>query len=147
MQIRYKEINSPSKLNIRMLSIIFDLAWKNTRVTTRRNTTQHEATRHNTSKTQRSTRQHETTRVQHETTQEQHETIRVQNNIKFILIYLFHRCILASREIRLYSSVYVVKLRKLRISFSSNSQNRTRKSEGSGLLQLCCNFLSYCLLK
>ena len=34
-------------------------------------------------------------------------------------------------------AVYVVNLRKLKITFSSNSQDRTRKSEGSGLLQLC----------
>ena len=45
------------------------------------------------------TRQHETTRVQRDTkrgstsvARVQHETIRVQNNIKFILIYLYHRC-------------------------------------------------------
>ena len=39
--------------------------------------------------------------------------------------------------IRLKSSVYVLKLRKLTIAFSSSSQNRTRKSQGSGLLRFC----------
>ena len=75
-------------------------------------------------------RQQEKTRVQYETTQ-------VQNNIKFTSIYLHHRHILGAWYIRLYTSVYVVKLWKLNIAFFSNSQNRTRKSQGSGLLQLC----------
>ena len=61
--------------------------------TTRHNTTQHDTTRDKTSTTRHNTRQHDTARVQHETTQ-------VQNNIKFILIYLYHRCILGGRYIK-----------------------------------------------
>ena len=68
------------------------------------------------------TTQHDTTRVQHETTRVQHETTRVQNNLKFVLIYSYHRCMLGACYIRLWSSIYVVKLRKLKIA--SNSENR-----------------------
>ena len=39
--------------------------------------------------------------TQHETTQVQHETTRVQNNIKFTLIYLYHRYILGAWHVRL----------------------------------------------
>ena len=60
-------------------------------------------TRHHTSITRHNTRQHKTIRVQHEATRDnrratqvQHETTQVQNNIKFILIYLYHRCILGT---------------------------------------------------
>ena len=48
---------------------------------TSNNTTQHKTTRV----------QHDTTRVQHEITRVQHETARVQNNLKFVLIYSYHR--------------------------------------------------------
>ena len=46
------------------------------------------------------TRRHETMRVQHDTTQDNTSatrdnasTARVQSNIKFTLIYLYHRCL------------------------------------------------------
>ena len=87
-------------------------------------TTQPETIQHNTKQHEYNTTQHDTTRVQHETTQ-------VQNNIKFTLIYLCHCCLLGAWYIRLYTSVYIVNPRKLKIAFSSNSQNRTRKSQGS----------------
>ena len=97
------------------------------------------------------TTQHKTTRIQHgitrdstsatrdntSTTRVQHETKQVQNNLNFILIYSYDCCMLGAWYIRLYSTVYVVELRTLKITFSSNSQNRTREYEGSGLLQLC----------
>ena len=35
------------------------------------------------------TRQHDTARVQHETS-------RVQNNLKFVMIYSYHRCMLGA---------------------------------------------------
>ena len=116
---------------------------------TSNNTTQHETTRDNTSTTWHNTRQHEYNTKQYECNTRQQEynksSTRVQNNITFILIYLYHRCILGARYIEIYSSVYVVILRKIKIFFFSNSQNRARKSQGSGLLQLCRNFLPFCL--
>ena len=52
------------------------------------NTTKHE---YNTTQHETTQVQHETTRVQHDTTRAQHEATRVQNNLKFVLIYLYHR--------------------------------------------------------
>ena len=80
---------------------------------TSNNTTQHKTT----------WVQHDTTQVQHETIRVQHKTARLQNNLKFVLIYSYHRYILGAWYISLYSSVYVAKLRKLKIAFSSNSEN------------------------
>ena len=88
--------------------------------TTRDNTRQD---KYNTTQHEYSTRRHDTTRDKTSTTQEQqkairvqHETTRVQNNIKLIFIFLYHHCILGTWYIRLYSSVYIVKLKKLKIS-------------------------------
>ena len=54
---------------------------------------------------------HETTRVQHEVTRAKHE----YNNIKFILVYLYHRCILGTWYIK--SSVYILKLKNWKSLF------------------------------
>ena len=95
---------------------------ENYKVTTRRNTRQHEY----------NTTQHETTQVQHETTRVQHEITRDNMNTKQDKIY-FDLFITS-----LYTRSLVSKpLFILKILFSSNSQNRTRKSQGRGLLQLC----------
>ena len=64
-----------------------------------------------------------TTRDNTSTTRVQHKTAQLQNNLKFVLIYSYHRYILGAWYISLYSSVYVAKLRKLKIAFSSNSEN------------------------
>ena len=73
----------------------------------------HEATQvqHDTTRVQ-----HETARVQHETKRVQHEITRVQNNLRFVLIYSYHRSMLGVWYISLYGSVYVVKLGKLKIA-------------------------------
>ena len=95
---------------ILLFDVFNDLVQKTTQVATGDNT---RATRHNTRQyetTRDNTRQHETTRVQHETTRVQHETtrdntrqheynMRQQNNIKFILIYLYHCCILEAGKL------------------------------------------------
>ena len=95
---------------------------ENYKVTTRHNTRQHEY----------NSTQHETTQVQHETTRVQRETTRDNMNTKQHNIY-FDLFITS-----LYTRSLVSKpLFILKILFSSNSQNRTRKSQGSGLLQLC----------
>ena len=84
-----------------------------------------------------STRQHKCNRDNTSITRVQHEAARLQNNLKFILIYSYHCCILGAWYTSLQGTVYAVKFRKLKLAFSSNSQNRTRKSKGNGLLQLC----------
>ena len=105
---------------------------------TSNNTTEHKTTRiqHDTTRDNTSTRRDNTSITWHNTS-----TTRVQNNIKFTLICLYHRCMLGAWYIRLYTFVDVVKLWKMKIVFPSNRQNRT-KSQGSGLLQLCfCRFV------
>ena len=80
--------------------------------------------KHNTRQQKYNTRHHKHNKTLHDTTRMQQETTRVQNNLKFVLIYLYHHCMLGACSIRLWSSVYVVKFRKLKIAFSSNNENR-----------------------
>ena len=128
--------------------------------TTRHNTRQHE---YNTTQYETTQVQYKTTQVQHDTTRDNTSTTRnntstiqgnksttrenksatrdnastKQSKICFdLFISSSHRCMLGAWYIRLQSSVSVVKVRKLKIAFSSNSQNITRKYQGSGLLQL-----------
>ena len=87
-----------------------DLVQKAKRVTTQHNTTRGTTTQQKTTRAQ-----HDKTQVQHETTPAQHDTIRdntsakrdntsarrVQNNLKFVLIYSYHRCVLGAWHMRL----------------------------------------------
>ena len=54
---------------------------------------QHETTRVQHDTTRGSTSATETAGIQHEKKRVQHEGARVQNNLKFILISSYHRCI------------------------------------------------------
>ena len=68
----------------------------------------------------------------------------VQHNIKFILIYLYHRCILGTCYIMLQSSVYILKLENWKSLFLVKA-----KIELENLKQrfAATVFLSSCWLK
>ena len=108
------------------------------------NTKQQPITRHSTRQHEYNTRPHETTQVQHGTTRVQHDTTRDNTSATRDNTSASRGNTSATRDNTItkqhtiyFDSVYVVKPRKLKIAFSSKSQNRTRKSQGSGFLQLC----------
>ena len=105
--------------------------WSGIESYTSNNTRQNETTRYNTRQHEHNMTQHETTQVQHDITRDntnatetirvQHETIWVQNNLKSILIYSYHLCILGASE----AVVQRCSVEKVFLGTLQNSQENT----------------------
>ena len=105
--------------------------------TTRHNTTQHDTTRHNTRQHEYNTRQHNTTRVNTSPTRDNTGTTRVQNNIKFTLIYFTSSLYTRSLVYQALNLCLHGKLQKTENCFFQQQQKQSQKSQDSGMMQLC----------
>ena len=84
---------------------------------------------------------HETTQVKHYPTRRKHDTEPAHHSIKTIFMYLYYRCILGTWYIKLKKLCLYFKTWKLKIAFSSKSQDRT----GNSLFIEIVFIISYCI--